>query len=881
MPKYLFISILFWVLMLSKGISQSSKGQIHVSNESDSLLKHLQVSRSASNRIKLLLQLGTAYFNKTLNPNHDLDSAEVLAREAEELCRRIGYVKGREDALFLKAKIHIKKQHTTTVLGMLTSLSDTNRIKVLLELGKSNLRTPYTQKADRSRAFHYFHEAEMMCENTRNQKWKEESWCLLGIAQLVNGEREAGKAYFMQVIEARQRAGDKAGEMKAWLRLETTTFTDEYKENLFFLSKALTLSRQIKDHAQEALILIETGYRHLNAGHTSEAKHFAQQALAVQNTIGFTALNRAYHALAEESVYYTPSEYGYLSNAYYFLSDLSQVKGDLNQKLFYILEVVKSLENSGMYGELDYSYYRLGNAYWELGQCDKSMEYHRLSLAISHQKGALLIQIGLVRRMAASLLKQGKAQEALHILEPVLNKQLPLTYEDKMYLAQSFGACYSALKQYRMAEKYYLESIAWSKQPSLQCRYTVWRGISQFYVANAQYMKAAPYLKLLLSATDVHIIPSQKMEVHLMYFKVDSAQGNYLEAIQHYQQYKNINDSIFNERKSRQIAQLSIQYETNKKEQDLRLKEKDITLLVAQTKSQQVQRNALIIGTLLMLAMLGLGYTRYRLKHRSNRQLWNQQQLLQAQQREINQKNAHLSELLTEKDLLLIQKDTLLGEKDQLLDEKEWLLKEIHHRVKNNLQIVMSLLNTQAASLRDETALSAILESGQRVHVMSLIHQKLYQSESVARIPMQSYIEELIAFLHDSYRPQQLIRFNLMVEPIDLDVAIAVPLGLIVNEAVTNAFKYAFPGGRSGSISLSLRQLDRMTYKLNISDDGVGLPIGYKPFHSSSLGMTLMHGFSEQLGGTLTITGPPGVSINLVFAEEQYSLVHSSALNVS
>jgi two-component sensor histidine kinase len=828
-----------------------------------------------------MLQLGTSLLNNTLNPYHDLDSAQVLAREAKGLSEQIGYTKGREDARFLEACILIKKQNTSTVLRMLTSLSDTNRIRVLLELGKSQLRAPYTQKANLYRAIQYFRQAEILSENAGKLKWKEESWCLLGVAYLINGERKSGKAYFMQVIAARQRAGDKAGEMKAWLQLETAVFSDDYQENLYFLSKALALSREIKDQAKEALILIETGYRHLNAGHTSVAAHLARQALAIQNKIGFASLNHAYHELAEESVYYTPSDYGYLSNTYYFLSDLSQVKGDLNQKLFYIFEVVKSIENSRRYEDLDYTYYRLGNAYWELEQLDKSMAYHRQSLAISHQKGALFIQIGLVRRMAAALLKQGKAQEALHLLKPILNTKYPLTYEEKMYLAQSFGACYSALKQYRLAEKYYLESVAWSSQPSLQFQFAAWKGISQFYVTNGQYTKADPYLKLLLTATDEQIIPNHKMDVYLMCFKVDSAQGNYLEAIRHYQQYKKLNDSIFNDRKSQQIAQLSIQYETAKKEQDIRLKERDITLLVAKTKSQQVQRNALMLGTLLMLAIIGMGYNRYRLKQRSNRQLQNQQQLLEEQQREINQKNTYLSQLLTEKDLLLIQKDTLLGEKDQLLLEKEWLLREIHHRVKNNLQIVMSLLNTQAASLRDEAALSAIQESGQRVHAMSLIHQKLYQSESVARIAMPSYIEELIAFLHDSYMPKQLIRFNLQVEPIEMDVTRAVPLGLIINEAVTNAFKYAFPQGRSGNIILSLHQIDGMTYQLLISDDGVGLPAGFKPSGSRSLGMTLMHGFSEQLGGTLTITGSAGVSINLVFGKEQYSLVTASAVHVN
>jgi two-component sensor histidine kinase len=236
---------------------------------------------------------------------------------------------------------------------------------------------------------------------------------------------------------------------------------------------------------------------------------------------------------------------------------------------------------------------------------------------------------------------------------------------------------------------------------------------------------------------------------------------------------------------------------------------------------------------------------------------------------QIKRLSEHLAELLNEKDSLLEQKDTLLWEKDQLLTEKEWLLKEIHHRVKNNLQVVMSLLSSQAASLHDKAALSAIQESQHRVQAMALIHQKLYQSEGVARIPMQDYIEEVVAYLRDSYNLSPLVRFCLSVNPVQLDVTLAVPLGLIINEAITNAFKYAFPGGRPGTISLSLHRRPGTGYELVISDDGVGLPAGYDPSRGRSLGMTLMHGFSEQLGGTLSIRSRGGLSINLVFAEEQ------------
>jgi two-component sensor histidine kinase len=201
----------------------------------------------------------------------------------------------------------------------------------------------------------------------------------------------------------------------------------------------------------------------------------------------------------------------------------------------------------------------------------------------------------------------------------------------------------------------------------------------------------------------------------------------------------------------------------------------------------------LIGGGILLLVLLGVVYNRYRLKQRSNRQLQAQQQALQtqhqelqfqknalqAQQQEINKKNERLSQLLGEK-------DSLLGEKDQLLEEKERLLKEINHRVKNNLQVVMSLLNWKADALQDKAALSAIQESQHRVQAIAFIYQKLYQSEGVARIPMHDYIEEVVAYLHESYCLDQQVRFCVEVEPIELDVTQAVPLGLIINEGITN-----------------------------------------------------------------------------------------------
>lgn len=146
---------------------------------------------------------------------------------------------------------------------------------------------------------------------------------------------------------------------------------------------------------------------------------------------------------------------------------------------------------------------------------------------------------------------------------------------------------------------------------------------------------------------------------------LDSLQRNFPSAIAHYQQYKALNDSIFNEKKSNQLIAFEVQYDTQKKEQDIKLKEKNIALLTQQTQTQQVsirqrktERNALIVGAALLLAMLLLSYNRYRLKQLNNRQLLIQQQALQTQQQQISQKNTDLQRLLTEKEWMIRKSTT-------------------------------------------------------------------------------------------------------------------------------------------------------------------------------------------------------------------------------
>ena len=247
-----------------------------------------------------------------------------------------------------------------------------------------------------------------------------------------------------------------------------------------------------------------------------------------------------------------------------------------------------------------------------------------------------------------------------------------------------------------------------------------------------------------------------------------------------------------------------------------------------------------------MASLLFLSNSRYRIKKRNNLQL-------EAQQTIINNKNKVLNKLV--------------DDKDGLLKEKEWLLKEIHHRVKNNLQIVISLLNSQSAYLNDAEALEALRGSQHRMQSISLIHQKLYQSENLAYIDMKEYICDLIEFLKQSFDIRKNIEINTEVNLIELDVSQAVPLGLILNEAITNAIKYAFTGLDYGQIIINFFENETGLLTLTIQDNGKGLPQDFDIMNCGSLGMNLIRGLSKQLNGKLLIDSSNGLKLQVTIVK--------------
>jgi PAS domain S-box-containing protein len=208
--------------------------------------------------------------------------------------------------------------------------------------------------------------------------------------------------------------------------------------------------------------------------------------------------------------------------------------------------------------------------------------------------------------------------------------------------------------------------------------------------------------------------------------------------------------------------------------------------------------------------------------------------------------------------------------------EKEVLLREIHHRVKNNLQVISSLLNLQASLVRDEASRHLFNESRSRIRSMALVHEQLYRSESLARIGFGHYIDQLAAELLLSFGPAgRRVRLVKTIPPASIDINTAIPLGLIVNELLTNALKHAFPGigtSRGGNaanrIAIHLKSLPEGDWMLAVKDNGKGLPRDFNVHRSDSLGMKIVVALVEQLGGILAVKGEDGTEVSIRFPGE-------------
>jgi two-component sensor histidine kinase len=205
------------------------------------------------------------------------------------------------------------------------------------------------------------------------------------------------------------------------------------------------------------------------------------------------------------------------------------------------------------------------------------------------------------------------------------------------------------------------------------------------------------------------------------------------------------------------------------------------------------------------------------------------------------------------------------------LREKVVLLQEIHHRVKNNLQIISALLSLQSEHVKDAEALQMFEESRNRVRSMALVHEKLYESKDLSRIDFGQYIQNLTHHLLHSYAVDpSIIKLRLEAEEVFLGIDTAVPAGLIVNELFSNSLKHAFPDGREGEICIEFRSIGNGQLVLKTIDNGVGLPQDRDLLDGSSLGLQLVDALVHQIEGSMEMEGNGGTTFTITFSELEY-----------
>ena len=719
------------------------------------------------------------------------------------------------------------------------SKADTNRISLQLKLGSYYLFKPGEFKNDLDSAINFFNQAAQLSNQLHEVDWQYKTLALIGNYYVEAGHLDSCKQCFTRVIAHYHQTGNKGKEADAWYRLgellNNNNKFDHPEEMISCYQRARSLYTQNHDPLNAINCLRGIADVHSTDKQFDLAENELQQVLTQYKALGYKKLQYTYITL-----YYMQFQ-----------------KGNYYRAMTYALEGIRSMKASGDTTLAEHFYDGMSRCNFEVKNYREALDWIHKAIVADKDVAAFDHPSMLIR----ILITLNRTEEARWALNDLSKRKATFTFWETVIVNRLYGLYYIKINKSDLALRYYRKVLESDLKQNLgeefyNASYVLCNTeVADIYLEANQAGQAKKYLDnvaLTIKNAKIPLEPRWLIIYYQNLYKYDLATGDYRTAVKNLERHDKIQDSLFNIDRDNKIAELNIQYQTAQRDKNLQLFKKQSQLDFQKAREG---RNILIGSSAALLLLLGVGYNRYRLKQRNNRQL-------QAKQVEINQKNVELEELIGDKDGLLKEKDTLLSEKD-------WLLKEVHHRVKNNLQIVMSLLSTQSAYLENTAALTAITESRNRVQAISLIHQKLYGGSNVASIDMPSYVFDLVSYLRDGFDTSaRRIRFEQMIEPVKVDIAQAVPLGLILNEAITNAIKYAFDE-KGGQIVIALQEIGKEHLLMTIADDGKGLPADFNLKKSNSLGMEMMKALSKQLGGTFEIRNKHGVMVSIEFQIER------------
>ncbi|RFZ90249.1 hypothetical protein D0C36_20850 [Mucilaginibacter conchicola] len=689
---------------------------------------------------------------------------------------------------------------------------DTARLSTLLKLAEAYTYMPPQAERMDTIAF-ILKEAKQLNVKFNVQKFTNHIDILDAQNKYDRDQKLNVESLFLPITERCRKTGDMANECRAWQALGLNAGSEKRSKSyqIDCFQKALALAVKLNDNQNAIDIIRNIAQLNFEQGNNYLAEKEILQIIDPQRKASVNNLMYAYDLLSR--VYFSDANY--------------------HKAMIYGLKAIEAMRQARDSSYAYEFYSRISAIHKTLNNLPESLEWswkaYRQVVKTKERPWVIVYaKTNVVKRM----LDLNKVKEGLSFLKVKPEEYAKFDLNSKWQYSWQIGNCYQMLKKYQLARESFFEMIRLvtvdSNYFSLNVKGISYQSLGAFYLETKQnHLAKQNLLKALEFFRKDESVVFLK-DVYQALFRADSATHNYQQAISFLLKRDKLKDSIFNIEKSKKVQELQVVFDTEQKNKNINELQAKDKLQQLSLKSAGDMRNLLIAGFLMLIIIMMLLY----------------------RQTQVSKKNSNLIQ----------GKNQVL---ERFLKEKEWLLKEVHHRVKNNLHTVICLLESQARFLKDD-ALKAIETSQNRIFAMSLIHQKLYRSEDVKTIDMAEYIPELIRNLEKSFDLSEQIGFELDIASVSLNAGYAIPLGLIINEAVTNAVKYAFPEGRPGRISILFYWFEEEMV-LTIADNGVGLPSHFKHRSVQSLGMDLMNGLCNDIDGEISVDSNIGTRIMVSF----------------
>lgn len=689
------------------------------------------------------------------------------------------------------------------------------RVDILLRLAQFHIFKPGEKQVDFDSATSLMKEADQINRSIVRSSTLE-GYRLLVEAQMARekGQTELSRSTTEKAIKILEAGNNQNYLGRAYYQLNwyySWRTWDEWRKKTKAVTNAITAFSQAGNLEEKAGAMKMLGDLYLIGSKYDSSIEVLTKALAAYDSINYKKPQGVYELLSRNYLY--KDDYKRALQYQLLALKAAQVSGDSTMNLCLIYNTLARIYKDMGRKEIAVNYYRDG---------------HRIALKNKDHYGIALLTCNI----AITYNDLQQPEKALSFLATIPDSLQNTA--DSFEISQfnlAYLETYENLHQYEKAQPYCktLLSIMASRQIRDEYRRLIYQALAKYYLAIKDFGMARHFLMLNVPfARELSGHVWTAYDAKLLY-KLDSAEGNYRKAFSHLLTYKTLSDSVFNETKTRQLQQLEVEFETEKKADSIQRLTVTNQLQKANLRHAELIKNLTIAGIILAVILIGLVYRQYRHKQQSNKI--------------ISHKNDQLQHLVS---------------------EKEWLLKEVHHRVKNNLQTVVSLLELQAEYLSND-ALAAIQASQNRIYATSLLHQKLYHDDNISSINMATYLPELLQHLRDAFNVSSSIHFETTIEPIELDVSQAIPMGLIVNEVITNSIKYAFKGKEEDAvITLSFTRQGNDMAELVITDNGRGLPAD-KANTSTGLGLELIRGLAEDIEGHAIIESKNGVRTSICF----------------